>query len=70
MTQNKIQAFKQEMSEIYVAINEGKFTFPEFADKPKKHRKECSLRAHSIMQRYMRKLEGQDEDLDDQRQTS
>lgn len=66
----KIKQFKIDLSEMYVAINKGEFTFPEFAGLSKKHKKECSLKAHSIMQRYMRQLEEQDDSSEDQRETS
>jgi len=69
MTQNNMDAFKQELSELYVRINKNEFTFPEFDGQTKKNKKENSLKALSIVQRYTRKLE-QDEDPDDQRQTS
>lgn len=47
---DKLERFKQDLTEIYIAINKGEFTFPEFAGLSKKHKKECSLKAHSILQ--------------------
>jgi hypothetical protein len=70
MTIDRFKQFKEMMGQLYVDICKGEFTFPEFAGKSKKHQKECSLKAYSILQRYARQLEGTDDDKDDQRQTS
>lgn len=67
---DRLEEFKKMLSDLYIAINNNEFTFPEFADKSKKLRKECSLRAHSIMQRYMRQLESSDEVGQNKREAS
>lgn len=66
----RYEKLRQRLSELYIEINKGEFTFPEFDGQSKKNKKENSLKALSLMQRYLRSLEGEDEDTDNFRQTS
>lgn len=46
------EVITNELSELFIAINKGEYTFPEFGElKSKAKRKEYSLKAHSVLQR-------------------
>ena len=66
----KLESIRKQLSDLYIAINKNEFTFPEFDGQNKKNKKENSLKALSITNRYIRSLEEQDEDPDNFRQAS